>query len=298
MWHCSPVDPSTQARRLARLSADEIVGALRLERSPAALQMAARASFFAISKGLGRSLARFDAGVAASGLARAAAAALEDLGATWRQLGEAPPASGPLVVVSNHPGAFDALALFAATGREDLAVLAADRAFLRAMPNLSRHLIFVPEGEGATASRTRPVRQALRHLAAGGALLHFGAGQIEPDPAFPLEPGAELLAPWLRGAAVFVRAAARSGGLVIPAVVAGVHSPKAKRALLTRLGERRGVTTIAGLLQVTFRRYREVAVTVRLGPPHDAHRVARAGDDDAVAAALRDAALALMPITR
>jgi putative hemolysin len=292
------VDASTQARRLARLSADEIVGALHLERSPAPLRMAARASFFAISRSLGRSLARFDGDVASAGLARASAAVLEDLGATWRRFGETPAGSGPLVVVSNHPGAFDALALIAATGRDDLAVLAADRAFLRAMPNLSRHLIFVSEADGAAASRMRAVRRALRHLASGGALLHFGAGRIEPDPAFLLDPRAEILAPWHPGCAVFVRAAARHGGLAIPAVVAGVHSPKAKRALLTRFGERHGATTIAGLLQVTFRRYRDVAVTVRLGPPHDAAQLARAGDDAAVVAALRDAALALMPITR
>jgi hypothetical protein len=202
------------------------------------------------------------------------------------------------VVVSNHPGAFDALALIAATGRDDLAVLAADRAFLRAMPNLSRHLFFVSEADGAAGSRMLAVRRALRHVASGGALLHFGAGRIEPDPAFTLPPGDEVLAPWHPGCAVFVRGAARRGGLVIPAVVEGVHSLKAKRAFLTRFAERRGVTTVAGLLQVAFRRYRDVAVTVRLGPPHDAGRLSRAGEDEAVVAALRDAAQALMPITR
>src|SRR5215472_6021752 len=123
----APVEASTQARRLARLSADEIVGALRLDRSPAPVRMVARASFSAISRALGQSLARFDADVGSVGLARAAGAAVERLGATWRRFGETPAESGPLVVVSNHPGAFDALALIAAAGRDDLAVLAADR---------------------------------------------------------------------------------------------------------------------------------------------------------------------------
>jgi hypothetical protein len=292
------VDESTLARRLARLSADEIVGALRLEASPLPLRLAARTSFSAVSATLGRMLASFDAGVAAVGPARAAAAILEDLGATWKRVGEAPPTRGPVVVVSNHPGAFDTLALFAATGRDDVAILAADREFLRAMPHVARHLIFVAEAGGGAAARVAAIRAALRHIASGGALLHFGAGRIEPDPAFPLDPGAEPLAPWHPGAGVFVRAAARHGGLVFPALVEGVHSPKAKQAFLTRFGERRGVTTIAGLLQVAFRRYRDVATTVRFGQPYDARDLARAGDDVAVAAALRGSALALMPLVR
>src|SRR5205814_4940375 len=136
------------------------------------------------------------------------------------------------------------------------------------------------------------------HVESGGALLHFGAGRIEPDPAFALDPGADFLAPWHRGAGVFVRAAARHGGLVIPAIVEGVHSPKAKQAVVTRFAERRGVTTIAGLLQVTFRRYRDVAATVRFGQPYAARELARAGDDDAIAAALRGPAPALLPPMR
>lgn len=289
------VDESALARRLAQLSADEIVAALRIGEAHPALRGATRAAFFAVSAPLGRALARFDARIAAHGPSRAAADALTDFGASWTREGAQPPAQGALVVVANHPGAYDAMTLLAAAGRDDVAILAADRGFLRALPSLEPHLIFVPEPPASALARTRALRRALDHLSRGGALLHFGAGRIEPDPAFPLRPGDERLAPWQRGAGALVRGAARAGGQVVLAIVAGVHSRRAKAHFVNRMAERRGVTTLAPLLQMSFRRYREVNARVRFGAPQSAGEVARMGDDAAIAAALRSSAEALLP---
>jgi hypothetical protein len=280
------------ARTLARISADEIVAALGLERAPRVVRTAVRTASFEVSRPLGRLLARFDARIAERGLARAAAGAIADLEARFRVEGPAPPEHGPLLVVSNHPGAYDTLTLLAALGRDDAAIVAGDRLFLRAMPAFAQKLCFVAETGGApTLHRSNGLRQALRHLRAGGAIVQFGAGRIEPDPAFPSkEP---LLATWLPGTGVLARATAGAGGRVVVALLEGVISPKAKRALLVRLAERRGVTTIAPLLQIAFRRYHDVAATVHFGGAADASDVVRAGDDAAIAARLREEALGL-----
>jgi hypothetical protein len=273
---------------IARSSAEEIVAALGLANAPRVLRATARAMFGRLSARLGRVLARFDRDVARIGLPRAAVSALEALGATWTRTGRVP-AAGPLLVVANHPGAYDALVLFAAMGRPDAVALADDRSFLRALPALGRHLVLLPPG---AIARMRATRRALRHVACGGALLHFGAGRIEPDPAFAC--GGEPLAEWGRGCAVLVRGASRTGGVVVPALVEGVHSARAKRLWIARLAERHGVTTLAPLLQVAVPGYRRVAASAQFGVALDAKRLVReASDDAALTARVRGAARAL-----
>jgi hypothetical protein len=198
--------------------------------------------------------------------------------------------------MSNHPGAYDALVLMAALERDDLAIVAADRGFLRAMPGLQPHLVFIPEAPtGALMGRVSGLRRAMTHLTKGGALLHFGAGRIEPDPAF-LAAGAEHLLPWAQGAGALLRGSARSGGIFVPAMVAGVHSARAKSLQITRLAERHGLTTLAPLLQVSLRRYRDVEAIVRFGEAYPSRRFT--GDDARIAAAAREQVLALWPVPR
>lgn len=278
-------------RTLARLSADEMVSALGLASAPWPVRAAVRTAFRGISTPLGRVLARFDRHIESKGLAAAAAGALEDLGARWATQGATPPSRGPLLLVANHPGAYDALVLMAAVARDDVAIVAADRAFLRAMPGLSRHLILLSEAPGAVHERARTLRRAREHMASGGALLHFGAGRIEPDPAFARR---DLLAPWSRGTGALVEGAARCRGAVVVAIVEGVHSPRAKRLLVTRLAERRGITTLAPLLQVAVPAYRDISARVRFAPAEDAGDLARRGDDAAVTAIVRSRAASLL----
>jgi hypothetical protein len=297
----APLTPQELA--LARLSADEIVSALKLSRAPAAARALVRAAFVAVSVPLGRTLARFDARIASAGPSGAAAAALDDFGAKWKPSGERPPARGALVVVANHPGAYDALALLAAVGRDDVAIVAADRPFLRAMPGLMRHLILVPDSPGApetatAMARMRGLRDAIAHLKRGGVLLHFAAGCIEPDPAFPVPPGAQRLAPWRPGTGRLVRAASGAGGAVVAALVEGVHSRRAKELPLVRLAESYGVTTLAPLLQVAIPPFRDVAITARFASSVRARDLAGGRDDARITAVVRDRALALWPSLR
>jgi hypothetical protein len=280
---------------LARLSGEEMVDAMGLGRAPAWARRVLRGAFAAPSRPLARVLSRFDRQVGVIGLPEAAAEALASFGARWSVEGQPPP-EGPLLVVANHPGAYDALALMAAIGRRDLRILAADRTFLRALPGLRAHLIFLPDkaSEPRTLARVAAVRAAARHLREGGALLHFPAGRIEPDPAV-LGAGEAPLLPWHAGTGALLRAAAAAGGRAAAAIVAGVHSARAKRLWLTRLAERRGVTTLAPLIQVALPGFGDVDARVRVSTAWPAGELAAgAADDQAAAERLRDEAAALV----
>lgn len=246
-------------RELARQSAREMVASLGLQRAPELVQRGLALPFEAMSRQLAKTLARLDLDIPELGLPRAAGRALERFGVTLEVSGAAAAPSGPCLVLANHPGAYDALALMAALARPDLLILAADRGFLRALGGLSQHMLFV--GESA-AARAGALKRSLRWLRRGGALLHFPAGRIEPDADFEPRRG-HWLEPWQPGASALLEACARADGRVLLAGVRGVHSPRAKRQLLNRVAESRGVTTLSLLLQLA-RRLRDVQARVHL----------------------------------
>jgi hypothetical protein len=94
------------------------------------------------------------------------------------------PRDGPTLILSNHPGLCDTVALFASIPRSDLRVIALDRPFLRALPNTAWCLDLLPDDVNARACSMRAgvIRAVARHLRGGGAALTFPAGHIEPDP--------------------------------------------------------------------------------------------------------------------
>jgi hypothetical protein len=202
--------------------------------------------FSAASRHLGETLAELDATLSVQGLPAAAKGALARFGVALRVSGT-PIDAGPCLVLANHPGAYDALALMKAIARRDLLILAADRRFLRALSSLSAaHLSLV--GEQPT-ERAAALKRSLAWLRRGGAVLHFPAGEIEPDADFEAD-SSLLLGAWQPGVPALIKACARVSGRVLLAGVRGVHSPGAKRLLINRLAERRGLTTLSPLIQV------------------------------------------------
>lgn len=251
------------AAQLAALSTAEIVAAVGARGlSPRARRLVERLARGPSAR-LGRSLARFDNLIGEVGIAAAAQATLDAFGVRLEVDG-AVPSRGGLLVVTNHPGAYDALALLAALRRDDVALVAADRPFLRALPSLSERLVFVDDTRAF--GRLAGLRRAVAWLGRGGALVQFGAGAIEPDACF-LPRGAELLGAWSPGTGVLAAAAAGCGAQVLPLFVSGVHSARAKRLPPVRWAERRGITTIAPLLQATLPGFGDVVTKVRIGAP-------------------------------
>jgi len=212
---------------------------------------------------LARQVAVYDRIVGESGLAAGGAWALERMsrGAEVEGL-ENVPREGPLLLVSNHPGLADAVALFAATPRADLRVVAAERPLLEALPNTSRYLIPVSE---SSPGRFGTVRAATRHMRYGGALLTFPGGEIEPDPA-ALPGAAGALERWSGSLELFARLVPDL--TIVPAVVSGVISPTALRNPLILLRrQQKDRRWLAATIQMLTPALQNVTTRVSFGRP-------------------------------
>jgi hypothetical protein len=217
---------------LARECAEELLRAFGVDGLPpdAVRRRVASAAARVAVRRLAGKLATYDRLVGEGGLAAGGAWALDQMSRrTEFNAREQVPRTGPLLIASNHPGLADAVALFVAAARSDLRVLALENPMLAALPNTSRALITIPEtGPG----RRGAVREAAAHLRAGGAVLIFPAGTIEPDPA--VQVGApDALERWSESMDVFARLV--PGLVVVPTLVSGVISSTALRHPLTRL---------------------------------------------------------------
>ena len=184
------------------------------------------------------------------------------------------PATGPAVILANHPGMTDTVTLIASlASRPDLHVIALDRPFLRALPNVARHLILVPEDD---VGRRGVVRAGVMHLKQGGALLTFPAGAIEPDPAtFGRHEALDSVLRWSDSFLLFARRVPQTR--FIPAIVSNVISPEAQRHVLTHLRRTsHDRQRLAAALQVAMPRYQKMVARVAFGPAQEAR--ACAGD--------------------
>jgi hypothetical protein len=265
----SPVtsERSERVETLTRVCVEDLLsafglGTLRHGRRP--LELLSRIP----ARRLARQVATYDGIVGESGLAAGGAWALERMTRRVEVEGrENVPREGPLLLVSNHPGLSDTVALFATTPRPDLRVVAAERPFLKALPNTSRYLLTVAE---TSPGRFGLIRAAARHLRKSGAVLTFPGGKIEPDPA--VLPGAvEALERWSASVDLFARLVPELA--VVPVIVSGVLSPTSLRNPLTFLRRRREDREwLAATLQMMTPGLYDVTVKVSFGQP------VRAGD--------------------
>jgi len=132
------------------------------------------------------------------------------------------PKEGPLLVVSNHPGTIDSVAIAASLPRNDLKIVAQNIPFLMDLPNASKHLIYTKKPPHIE-SRAAVVRSSISHLRSGGAVLIFPSGQIDPDPAV-LPKAREAIEKWSRSIALMLRQAPETSTLVT--IVSGVKKKK------------------------------------------------------------------------
>lgn len=215
-------------QNLTEINLDDLVSSFGWQNYPLPAALLRRI-FHAPAEKFARQMLAFDASVGATGLPEGARQTLDDFAQCLEVFGaEDVPCSGPVLFLSNHPGMVDTLALFVALNRPDLRIIALNRPFLLSLPNVTRHLFFISDDP---AERMSAVKKAASHLRAGGAVLTFPAGKIEPDPQ--VYPGAlESLSDWTDSAGVFVRFAPETK--IVPTFVSGVLWDKAVKFPLTR----------------------------------------------------------------
>lgn len=132
------------------------------------------------------------------------------------------PHTGPLVIASNHPANVDSIVISAHVNRPDYKVIIGDIPFFEHLPHVSQNAIYAPD-PGNTVGRMRVIRESIRHLNRGGALLIFPRGGIEADPEFMPDPEGEFNH-WSRSLEIFLQ---RVPGLqILVTIASGVISPR------------------------------------------------------------------------
>jgi putative hemolysin len=128
------------------------------------------------------------------------------------------PATGPVVVVANHPyGVLDGaiLTVLLTRARPDVKVLT--NSLLADVPELRKHCIFVDpfQTDRSVASNRRPLREALAWLRQGGMLAIFPAGEVSQWQM----PAAQIVDPEWNDTAV--RLIRRTGAMALPVYFCG-----------------------------------------------------------------------------
>jgi len=131
------------------------------------------------------------------------------------------PDQGPLLVVSNHPGTYDALAIFSMLEGHNIRSVSSGIPFLELLPNARQIFLFAPREN--VRERMLVFRRAIKHLQEGGTVIYFGSGHRDPDPT--VYPGAErAIDNWLNVFDTFYKYV--KGLKLLPMIVSGVISPE------------------------------------------------------------------------
>ncbi len=170
------------------------------------------------------------------------------------------PASGPLIVLANHPfGFLDAAAVCWLLDRRRPDVRFLANRMLEASPLARGRCFFVDTFGGAARSNARPLRDAMEWVREGGCLAIFPAGQVM---AAERAGGVPQEAAWNPIAGRIVE---RTGATVLPLWVHGSNSPMFHAAGLVHPLLR------TALLPTELRRMRGSAVRISVGAPVPPH---------------------------
>ena len=255
---------STNLEALTQINLDDLVSSFGWQDHPL-LSKFLRTLFHKPAKTFAEIMAEFDNAISAHNLIEASRLTQKRLVRDVRVFGLDRLPDSAFLALSNHPGITDTLALFCALNRPNLKVIALDRPFLKALPNMSKQLFYL---EDDSASRISLVRQVTSHLRSGGSALTFPAGKIEPDP--DVYPGAvESLQSWTDSVGVFVRMAPETA--VLPVLVRNVIWNKTANLPFIKIkksrDEREKLAAALQLLSMVMWNSRPVSVTVQIGKP-------------------------------
>jgi hypothetical protein len=195
------------------------------------------------------------------------------------------PAKGPLLVVSNHVGAYDILVVPSQINRQDVKIIASDTPFFKNLPNASQHMIYAPD---TPAGRMIAARQGIAHLQEGGALLLFGTGLIDPDPAVYPHSLREI-GNWSSSIDLFLRQVPQAQ--VVVCIVSGIVMPKWAHSPLTRLRriewQKRRIAEYGQVIwQLFFPGKPNITPCMTIAPPVSVHELLNETGSDRLLAAV------------
>lgn len=241
---------------------EQFAEAFRLENLPG-LRPILNHIFLPHARQITNTIIQYDQHIKHHGLGTGSQWLLDTFSTTVKAYGtEQIPQDRPLLVVSNHPGMTDAMAIFATLGRADIYAVGERNPILNLLPGVRQHVVFVKKN---SASSIQAVRQIIQLLKNGNTVVLFPAGKIEPDPALH-STASRTLASWSRSTALLTKYVPDL--CVLPVAVGGVISRAATQHPLTKLyrtQERRD--WVAATLMMMHKPYRDVTVSVRYGYP-------------------------------
>lgn len=251
-----------QVDNLTKLNTRSFIEAFQLEQTPL-LQPALRAALRFSARRIAQTALQYDDNVSSVGVFEGSKWLLDKIGVTTQAYNTGHiPQSGPLLITSNHPGVNDIIILLATLGRQDVQIVARQNPFLVVLDGMRQHIIMVADND---QERISAVRGVIRHLRAGGAVILFPAGKIEPDPALR-DNATDTLEAWSDSVDLFARCV--PDVQVLPAAVSGVISRRALQNPLTRLyGTETRKDWVAATLMMLIEHYRHVTVSVHYGKP-------------------------------
>jgi len=220
---------TASVRDLRNAITDEIFFALGLKRQ--GLLRRSMGWVFALPAGIfARYMAAVDEAVGRSGPPAGCQKMLESLGVSIVTQGRSHiPKQGPAIVLSNHPGAYDSMAIGSLIPRTDLKAIVSKTRFYQQLPNIHPRFFMVGETvlQGMDA-----LRGAVNHLQCGGILLQFGSGLIEPDPQYH-SIREDVFDKWSPSLEILLRKVPETQ--VVPTIASGVLLERFLHHPLTRL---------------------------------------------------------------
>jgi hypothetical protein len=146
---------------------------------------------------------------------------------------ESIPTTGPIIVASNHPGAYDSMAIVSQIPRPDATFIISDIPLVKFMPNASKHAYFATSD---SKTRTNAVRETIRLLERGGCLVIFATGLIDPDPeVWGEEAASRELEGWSSSLELFLKKVPETK--LIVTITSGVLDESWARSRLIRIAK-------------------------------------------------------------
>ncbi|NDJ54897.1 MAG: glycerol acyltransferase [Chloroflexi bacterium] len=272
-------DARERLDRLTQINRDDLMKSFKLNRVPL-LSPLLKPALWASARQFSRIILEYDQTVRERGFQAAAQFILDWATSSVTVHGaDHIPSSGPALIVSNHPGLSDTVALFAQIERTDLRTIAAKRPFLDALAHVHPYLIVLDEDD--ERSGVTVLKQATAYLRSGGLVVTFPNGRIEPDP-LTMSGAIEALSGWSESLALFVRRVPDL--LVVPAMVGGVISARALQHPVTWLyRDPKQRDWAAATIQFSSERLRRVPVVVAFSQALPASQLASLSREELIA---------------